>query len=158
MSKPTRKVGLVTAALLIVSAAMAGCGTDSDAAPTPRAALGGEQAASWCTRAAGGPAGASLKSSVTSTLGRIQAWRTAQARAGGFDEQIQARFAELASLAPTDPLGVCLFVHPRRPISMPPGANIVADGTRAFVTPDGIYVEDAIGPEARLLAEMNLIQ
>jgi hypothetical protein len=99
----------------------------------------------------------SLKYSVTSTLAGVDAWRAEQGRAGGFEEQIETRFPVLASLAPSDPLGVCLFVHATRPIPHPPGANITADGTRCFVTPDGTWVVDAIGDQAGLLQEIGQI-
>jgi hypothetical protein len=99
--------------------------------------------------------GWSLTYSVTSTPAGVDAWRAEQGRAGGFEEQIETRFPVLASMTPTDPLGVCLFVHALRPIPQPAGANITADGTRAFVTPGGIYADDAIGSQAGLLQEMG---
>lgn len=153
--------GLVAVMLLITVAATTGCDAESGTA-TAKASFGrGDDASSWCASAAWKHPGFSLKYSVTSTLAGVQAWRAEQGRsgglAGGFEEQV-GRFPVLASLAPTDPLGVCLFVHAPRPVSQPPGANITTDGTRAFVTPDGTYVEDAIGSQAGLLKEMSQIR
>jgi hypothetical protein len=155
--------GLITATLLFTLAGIAGCGTesptsDANAPASLRESGTGDNAASWCASVAAKHPGWSSEYSVTSTLAAVDEWRAEQGRAGGFREQIETRFPALASLAPSDPLGVCLFVHTPRPIPQPPGANIKADGTRCFVTPDGTWVEDAIGPQAGLLQEMEQIQ
>jgi hypothetical protein len=163
MLKTTSSSGRVAATLVLGLAGVLGCGTQSPTSTANASASSSQagtssDAASWCgSLTANHPErfeGWSLKYSVTSTLAGVDAWRAEQGRAGGFEEQIETRFPALASLAPSDPLGVCLFVHPPRPIPQPPGANITADGTRAFVTPDGTYVEDAIGPQAVILQEM----
>jgi hypothetical protein len=160
----TSKSGLIAATLLFTLGGIAGCGTEG---PTSAANVSvssresGADAASWCASAAAKYPkqfeGMSLKYSVTSTLAAVDAWRAEQGRATGFQEQIETRFPALASLAPRHPLGVCLFVHAPRPIPQPAGANITADGTRRFVTPDGTWVEDAIGDQAGLLQEMQQI-
>jgi hypothetical protein len=159
MLKITSNSGLIAATLLFT---VAGCGTESSTSIANALASSGESgtsdnAASWCASVATNHPGWSLKYSVTSTLAGVDAWRAEQGGAGGFQEQIQTRFPALASLAPSDPLGVCLFVHAPRPIPQPPGASITADGTRGFVTPDGIWVEDAIGDQAGLLQEIGQI-
>lgn len=166
MLKISSNSGLMTAMLLFTLAGVVGCGADG---PTSEANVparssesgAGAGAASWCASvAAKYPKqfeGMSLKYSVTSTLAAVDAWRAEQGTAAGFQEQIKTRFPALASLAPSDPLGVCLLVHAPRPIPQPPKANIAADGTRRFVTPDGTWVEDAIGPQAVLLQEMEQI-
>ena len=165
MLKIISNSGFITATLLFTLAGIVGCGTES---PTPDAnapassSESGAGAASWCASAAAKYPkqfeGMSLKYSVTSTLAGVDAWRAEQGKAAGFQEQIKTRFPALASLAASDPLGVCLLVHAPRPIPQPPGANITADGTRRFVTPDGTWVEDAIGPQAVLLEEMEQIR
>jgi hypothetical protein len=162
MPKITSRAGPVTVMLLFWLAGAAGCAAagatpTANASPSPIASAAEDDAASWCASAAGKGLDWSLRYSVTSTLAGVQAWRDEQGRAGRFQEQLEARFPVLARLGPSDPLGVCLFVHAPRPIPVPPGANITADGTRAFVTPDGIYVEDAIGDQAVLLEEMSQI-
>jgi hypothetical protein len=164
MLKITTNSGLITVTLLFTLAGILGCGAQS---PTPDANVpagssgSGTDAASWCASAAAKYPkqfeGMSLKYSVTSTLAAVEAWRAEQGRAAGFEEPVKTRFPALASLAPSDPLGVCLLVHAPRPIPQPPGANITADGTRRFVTPDGTWVEDAVGPQAVLLKEMEQI-
>lgn len=164
MLKITCNSELIIATLLFTFAGIVGCGTQSpisDANASASSSESSADAASWCASAAAKYPkqfeGMSLKYSVTSTLAAVHAWRAEQGRAGGFQEQIETRFPALASLAPSDPLGVCLFVHAHRPIPQPSGANITADGTRRFVTPDGTWVEDAIGPQAVLLQEMEQI-
>jgi hypothetical protein len=162
MLKMTSEPGLITATLLVTLAGVAGCGTESPARTTDASASSsesgtGDNAASWCASVAANHPGWSLKYSVTSTLAGVDAWRAEQGRAGGFQEQIETRFPALATLTPSDPLGVCLFVHAPRPIPHPPGANITADGTRGFVTSDGTWVEDAIGDQAGLLQEIGQI-
>jgi hypothetical protein len=162
--KVTSNSGLITATVLVTLAGIVGCGTESPTSDANASASSSESgtgadAASWCASAAAKYPkqfeGMSLKYSVTSTLAAVDAWRAEQGRAAGFQEQ--TRFPALASVAPSDLLGVCLFVHARRPIPQPPRANITADGTRRFVTPDGTWVDDAIGPQAVLLQEMEQI-
>jgi hypothetical protein len=165
MLKATSNSGHIAATLVLGLAGVVGCGTQSPTStanpPATSSQADTSSAASWCGSVTANHPGRfegwSLKYSVTSTLAGVDAWRAEQGRAGGFEEHIETRFPALASLAPSDPLGVCLFVHPPRPIPQPPGANITADGTRVFVTPDGTYVEDAIGPQTGLLQEMGQI-
>jgi hypothetical protein len=161
MLKITSNSGLITVALLFTFEAVAVCRTASRTSTANVSASssesGSDNAATWCASVAANHPGWLLKYSVTSTLAGVDEWRAEQGSAGGFLEQIETRSPALASLAPSDPLGVCLFVHAPRPIPQPPGANITADGTRCFVTPDGTWVEDAIGPQADLLQEIGQI-
>ena len=140
------------------TAACAKSATSTADTPAGSVESGSGDAGSWCASAAGKHLGWSLRYSKASTMAGVKAWRAEQARVQGIQEKIEARFPVLASQRPTDPLGVCLFIHAGRPIPQPSGANITADGTRAFVTPDGIYMEDAIGPQSTLLEEMKSIQ
>jgi len=164
MLKITFNSGLIAATLLFPLAGIVGCGTESTTPTANASASSNEFGAGTASRCASAvskhPAqfvGMSLKYSVTSTLAAVDAWRAEEGKAGGYQEQIETRFPTLASLAPTDPLGVCLFVHAPRPVPQPPRANITADGTRYFITPDGTYVTDAIGPQANLRKEMERI-